>query len=386
MADGRDHLDALKAAADPERVAAALGLRGRGRRLFCPSCQSDGAPHKSPDLAVMDKGFICHKCGLKGDLLKLIEVAVGLDFKGAVAWLERETGIGAPDRRRGRYQEDKEGDKIIKPGPSRTPRAGAGGGEAAVPPDPAVLTALLTACRPVDGPALDWLTKTKRIAPAVVAALGLRFCGREYRDIMADLTTRFGDAALLTAGLLKRSKTGRMVPSFWHYFAQKAGFLVIPYLKDGRPVYLKVRPPMGKEDAERRGLVRFLNTAARVPCLYNVDALAAQPDKVLICEGESDTWTALSSGFAAVGSPGAKNFKAAWVEGFRGLQDAGGRSTVYLVLDADKAGAEGSRVIADLFLKAGLPVPLQLILDTGADLNDIVQACMQDGKSERMTS
>jgi len=32
------HLDALKAAADPLRVAAALGaLRGRGKRFFCPS-------------------------------------------------------------------------------------------------------------------------------------------------------------------------------------------------------------------------------------------------------------------------------------------------------------------------------------------------------------
>ena len=49
----------------------------------------------------------------------------------------------------------------------------------------------------------------------------------------------------------------------------------------------------------------------------HLDALKGQPDKVLVCEGESDTWAALSYGFAAVGSPGAKNFKAAWVEGFR---------------------------------------------------------------------
>jgi len=47
------------------------------------------------------------------------------------------------------------------------------------------------------------------------------------------------------------------------------------------------------------------------------DALKGQPDKVRVCEGESDTWTALAAGDAAVGSPGAKNFKAAWVEGVR---------------------------------------------------------------------
>jgi DNA primase len=104
-----------------------------------------------------------------------------------------------------------------------------------------------------------------------------------------------------------------------------------------------------------------------------VDVLKGQPDKVLICEGESDTWTALSHGYAAVGSPGAKAFKAAWVENFRGLEDADGRSRVYLVLGADKAGDEGYRTIADLFLKAGLPAPLQLILPLGKDLTEYMK-------------
>ena len=105
------------------------------------------------------------------------------------------------------------------------------------------------------------------------------------------------------------------------------------------------------------------------------DALKGQPDKVLVCEGESDTWTALSAGFAAVGVPGAQNFKTAWVEAFRPFADAGGRSRVYLVPDADKAGQEGSRIIAGLFLKAGLPVPLKLTIPAGKDLNEY----MKDG-------
>ena len=103
------------------------------------------------------------------------------------------------------------------------------------------------------------------------------------------------------------------------------------------------------------------------------DALKGQPDKVLVCEGESDTWTALAAGDAAVGSPGARLFKPAWVEGLRSLQDAGGRSTVYLVLDADKAGADGSRVIVNLFLKAGLPVPLTLAIPAGKNLTDFMK-------------
>ncbi len=371
------HIDALKVAADPQRIAAALGLHGRGGRFFCPLCQPQGG--KTPDLSVRDKGFTCHKCGEKGDLLKLVEVAGKMDFPSAVAWMERETGIPSPVRQgKGPYR-DKGRGEIVEPGANL---------KAGTPPSldiPSIFAhapiygAFLAACRKVEGRALDFLIRDKGIAPDVVAALDLRFCGREYQDIMNALTLRFGEDALIAAGLLKKakSKTGRLVPSFWSYYAKKAGFLVIPYLLDGLPVYLKVRPPVSKEDAERLGLIRFMNTAAAVPCLYNVDALNVQPERVLICEGESDTWTALSYGFAAVGSPGAKGFKAAWVEGFRGLQDTDGRSRVYLVMDADKAGVEGSRIVADLFQKAGLPVPLQMILPPGMDLTDY----MKDGRT-----
>lgn len=369
MTDGSEHINALKEAADPGRVAVALGLRGKGRRFFCPSCQADGG--KTPDLSVNAKGFNCFKCGLKGDLLKLIQVAGRLDFPGAVAWLERETGIRAPDRRRGGYRGK---DKAISRPPARSCKAdldagGVGKVISRETPDPAVYDAFLAACRPVEGRALTWLKgKVPDMTDALVEGLRLRFCGKEYLEVMEKLKKDFPDAALIKAGLLKRSKTGRLVPSFWHYYAKKAGFLVIPYLLDGRPVYLKARPPASKEVAERKGLVRFLNTAAAVPCLYNVDALTAQPDKVAVCEGESDTWSALAAGWAAVGSPGARAFKPDWVALFNGLVDAAGRSRVYLVPDADAAGAAGERIIADLFLKAGLPVPLKLNLPPGLDL------------------
>lgn len=371
MTDGRDHLVDLKAAADPGQVAAGLGLRKRGTRFFCP-CQS--AEAKTPDLVVGVKGFICHKCGEKGDLLKLIQFAAGLDFPAAVAWLESLTGIQAP--RRGRGHGNKGRVTVASPARSwrqvsdaKPPKKVGTGSES-------VLDAFLTACRPVEGPALAWLkAKVPDLTDALVEGLRLRFCGREYLAVMDGLKKTFGDAALVKAGLLKRSKTGRLVPSFWHYFTRKAGFLVIPYLVEGRPVYLKVRPPVSKEDAERLKLIRFLNTAAAVPVLYNADALVAQPpaDKVLICEGESDTWAALSAGFAAVGSPGARSFKEAWVESFRAFVDVDGRSRVILALDVDKAGTDGSRIIAGLFRKAGLPVPLKLAIPAGKDLSEYMK-------------
>ena len=216
MNDGQEHIAALKAAADPGRVAVALGLRGKGRRFFCPSCQADGG--KTPDLSVHAKGFNCFKCGLKGDLLKLIMVKGGLDFPAAVAWLEHETGIHPSDRRRGGYRGKGKG-KIRAPGLSCGAVSVAGRAGKVISremPDPDIYAAFLASCRPVEGKALDWLIKDKGIAPEVVAALGLRFCGKEYLDIMEGLKKRFPEDALVAAGLLKRSKTGRLVPSFWH--------------------------------------------------------------------------------------------------------------------------------------------------------------------------
>jgi hypothetical protein len=118
--------------------------------------------------------------------------------------------------------------------------------------DPAVYEAFLSACRPVGGHALEWLTKDKGVAPDVITQLGLRLCGSEYPDIMRDLGVHFGEAALLVAGLLKhRGQGSSPIPSFLHYDALKAAFLVIPYIEDGRPVYLKARPPISKDEAER---------------------------------------------------------------------------------------------------------------------------------------
>ena len=356
----REHIEKLKQAADPVRITAALGLQSRGGRYFCPVCQPDG--DKTPDLVIKGQGLYCHNCGLKGDLLTLIQKAAGLDFPAAVAWLEKETGI--PASARGGTYAGKSPSWIVQHGPSDETTEG---NDKGIPADPAIYIAFLESCRPVEGGALDWLTG-RGIAEKVVIDLGLRFCGREYADVMKEMTVRFGEAALLAAGMMKRSKDGRPVPSFWHYFENRAGFLVIPYMQDGQPVYLKVRPPLSKGGAEDRGLVRFMKTAAAVPCLYNVDVLKRHLDRVMVCEGESDTWMALSVGWPAVGTPGAKQFRETWVESFRGIVDEKGRSLVFLAMDADDAGIAGTRIISDVFLKAGLPVPQRFMIPWGQDL------------------
>ena len=337
----------LKDGLSGRQVAERLGLRGRGRRFFCPACQSDGG--KTPDLSVSDFGFSCFKCGVKGDLIALVQLVNGADFKAATSWLAGDEW--SRPVRRTRSEPD--------PVTVRPVQVADDAGRIAA------YQVFLEGCRPVEGPALDFLTR-RGISAEVIDRMGIRFCGREYADLIRSLKDRIDQDVLLAAGLLKPNKAGKVVPSFWHYFAKEAGFLVIPYLRDGWPVYLKVRPPINKVTAEAKGIIRFLNTSAAVPCPFNVDDIAGA-DRVLICEGESDTLAALSLGYHAVGIPGWSHFRPEWVDLFRGPE-------VFLVLDADDAGDRGVRDIASKFAAAGLPLPRQVELPKGMDLTDFINA------------
>ena len=104
---GRDHLDRIKAAMSGNSIAARLGLQGRGKRFRCPFCVPSWGKKPDLSLAVGDQGFVCHRCGIKGDLLNLVEIVQNVSFPSAVAWLENETGI-RPDRSRESTGEDLE--------------------------------------------------------------------------------------------------------------------------------------------------------------------------------------------------------------------------------------------------------------------------------------
>jgi len=326
-------------------------------------------------MTVGSGGFACRKCGEKGDLLRLIKLALGVEFPAAVAWLEKETGIPPYVSHPKRISQTKEAPpEIIHSGTSYEVLSAAPARTVALTADPAIYETFLSACCPVEGPVLTWLSTTNYISKEVADGMNLRFCEREYADIMDFLKASFKEDALLAAGLLRRSKSnpGQTVPAFWQYSLKKVGFLVIPYIRDGRPVYLKVCPAMGKENSDAIGLSGFMATAAEIPCLYNLDALKDKTKRILVFEGEFNTWTALTRGFAAVGHSGVKNFQAAWVDAFRGHRDKDGRSNVCLVTDSNKTAIDRSAIIADLFLTAGLPKPLRIMIPPGKKLMDFL--------------
>ena len=371
-ADFRGHLQRLKAACNGADIAIEMGLRRRGSRFFCPSCQPDGG--KSPDLVIKDAGFTCFKCGAAGDIIDLIVLAGQMTKADAIRHLEDRTGVQPP-----RAYQDKARRPIAPCGPSCEavpPKKAAAGrsfpqngprGDITRQPkgaDAGLYDAFLkTVCQPVAGSPGAAYLEGRGIDAALADRYGVRYC--------ADLS---GLWTLADRDVIKDAGLSSL------YVFQKAElpFLVFPYVRAGRAVFIKTRCLLSKADADRREVPRFLNTGGIVPCLWNHDAIAGA-DEVLITEGEIDALSAIIMGYTAVGLPGWSHWKDAWTPDFAGKE-------VFLVLDADAAGQKGTADIAGRFMKAGLPCPRQMVLPAGTDMNDALHEFMKDGKAERMTS
>ncbi len=348
----RDHVNRLKEAVRGQDVAARIGLQGRGKRFFCPACQP--ASGKTPDLDVFDLGFKCYKCGKTGDVIDLAVLAGGMSKADAIEFLEKMSGIKRPAGSGKGPGLSSDRPKIARPVRSYTvgihDKAGKQADPAPTAPSDLYDAFLKTVCQPILATLGAEYLASRGIDASTADKCGVRFC-----PDLTGLWTLADRTTIKAAGLSAL------------YVFQKAGLpiLVFPYIRAGRPVFIKTRCLLTKDEADSRGITRFLNTAGRVPCLWNHDAIEGA-DRVLICEGEIDALTAIQAGEIGVGLPGWSHWKDAWIGDFKGKD-------VVLVMDADDAGRKGTRDIASRFIRAGHPAPRQLILDQGKDLNEFYQ-------------
>jgi DNA primase len=348
----RDHIRRLKEAVRGQDVAARVGLSGRGKRFFCPSCQPAGG--KTPDLDVFDLGFKCYKCGKTGDIIDLTVMAGRMSKADAIAYIEGMAGISRPKGRGKSAAIPSDRPKIVRPTRSYDVKNQGKTEKPAILTDDAVIDLydrfLNAACRSISGtPGAEYLA-SRGIDAETADRVGVRYC-----PDLSGLWTLGDSGSIRAAGLSAL------------YVFQLAGLdvLVFPYIRAGRPIFIKTRCLLTKDEADQRQVPRFLNSAGRVPCLWNHDVITGA-DKVLVCEGEIDALTAIQAGQVGVGLPGWSHWKDVWIKDFRG-------KTVILVMDNDDAGRKGTRDIAGRFIRAGHPAPLQLVLDEGKDLNEFFQ-------------
>ena len=144
------------------------------------------------------------------------------------------------------------------------------------------------------------------------------------------------------------------------------GKLAIPYLT-----------PSGVIDIRFRSLnadsgPKYLSRPGASTHIFNVAALNTDSDVLVICEGEIDTMIATQVGFAAVGLPGANNWKPFYT---RVLADW---EKIMLFCDGDNAGKEMAKTIT-----RELDNVFPIFMPDNCDVNDVYLAEGAEGLHKR---
>jgi DNA primase len=144
------------------------------------------------------------------------------------------------------------------------------------------------------------------------------------------------------------------------------GKLAIPYLT-----------PSGVIDIRFRSLnadsgPKYLSRPGASTHIFNVAALNTDSDVLVICEGEIDTMIATQVGFAAVGLPGANNWKPFYT---RVLADW---EKIMLFCDGDNAGKEMAKTIT-----RELDNVFPIFMPENCDVNDVYLAEGAEGLHKR---
>lgn len=145
------------------------------------------------------------------------------------------------------------------------------------------------------------------------------------------------------------------------------GKLSIPYLTPSGTIDIRFRAL--SPDA---GGPKYMSRPGATTHIFNVNALDRDADALVVCEGELDTVVATQAGFAAVGLPGANNWKPFYS---RVLADW---TKVILLCDGDNAGREMAKN-----LSRELDNVFPVFMPEGQDVNDVYLAEGADGLRKR---
>ena len=144
------------------------------------------------------------------------------------------------------------------------------------------------------------------------------------------------------------------------------GKLAIPYLTPTGVIDIRFR------SLNSDGGPKYMSRPGATTHIFNINALNKDDDTLIVCEGELDTVVATQAGFAAVGLPGANNWKPFYS---RVLADW---TKVILLCDGDNAGREMAKN-----LSRELDNVFPVFMPEGQDVNDVYLMEGADGLRKR---
>lgn len=354
MSDDRQRVHEALASLGVGHLVAALGLKGRKRGAkWAVPCPVHNGRDLNCEIAVVHGviQFVCRSvCGnAGGDALALIAAVEGLDVRSQFGEvLRRAAGIAGIvlDDRAPAASERRRREPEIDPAVAAHQRELAEGRER-------VLSALLDLC-PLEGEGLRYLTDERALREDVCRAHRVGYVS-DPETVKRVLIRSFPVEVLDDLGVVYRGE----------WLAWERHRLLVPILRNGRPVYVQGRTL----ERVAKKHERWRSCRGTVPALWNHDALADRTRPVLIAEGAIDALTAIQwmqGRHAVVAIFGAGGLKPEWCREMRGRE-------VVLALDPDDAGERGAAKATEMLNAYGCEVK-RLVLPDGRDLNDLYRA------------
>jgi len=342
-------------------VAERLGLKPSGNRFYAPS-QSGRKPNASLTITAGGKGWRSFSGEDDGsfahDIFGLVQYVHGYSTKEAILWVAREFGLGDPPI--GKASSQPLPPPKTRPTPTEEPQKDSGLIQESVLVASNSLINALPAWDASEAVA-DYLTQERGLSGRILTESQVRAI-KNSADLKAWETAvadEVGPEGVKASGIRSLSLWERndLFPAF-----------VMPYLWRGSPIFWKARLARAKTDD--LPCSRFFNAKGDIPSPYiPTGTILGDPakDRLLICEGELDTLSAVSAGLSAIGIGGAKLWKDGWADL---LRPWAGR--IVIAYDADESGRKGSEELAEKLALCSLPIPTRLRLPEGADLNEIL--------------
>jgi DNA primase len=290
----------------------------RHNKALCPFHEE-----KAPSFSVNSAGqfFRCFGCGARGDVFTFLQLKENKTFWEVLSELARETGVPLLHR----DKEDVEKERTI---------------------DDILAETAHFYHKNLTDDARNYLT-SRGITEETISRFQIGHAGGGLRQHLAG--KGFSVDLCISAGVLKRSDTGEIRDFFYNR-------IVFPNPRRGRIVHMSGRSLNGGEP-------KYLHLPGEIRYLYNEDALTGRD--VYITEGIPDCLSAIQLGYPAVAILGARSFKKEHAERFSRCK------RVYVCLDPDKAGQEGSLAISRLIGDRARVISLP---PDGGDLNDYLKS------------
>lgn len=210
-----------------------------------------------------------------------------------------------------------------------------------------ILTAFVSLMPPLHSSPYGRIMRDRAISDATMK----RYDFKAYDE---SVLSKFDPEELFRAGLL----------NVWKRPIFGAHPILFPFKVQGRVAFLQ-----GRAVDNNPARSKYIGCRGTVPCLFNHDALATNPENVFITEGVIDAISLEEMGYGpAVGIVGTEGFKESWLSDFRGAKKT------WVATDNDEAGRAASGKLVNAFRVANFQAEVFNFDATRKDINEWLMA------------